>query len=64
MALIVQKYGGTSVGDIARIKNVVAKVKARAEAGNRMVVVLSAMAGIHRQPHQAGQGDQPRSGRP
>ncbi|MCF8099502.1 MAG: aspartate kinase [Desulfarculaceae bacterium] len=46
MALIVQKYGGTSVGDIERIKNVVAKVKARAEAGNRMVVVLSAMAGI------------------
>ncbi len=45
MALIVQKYGGTSVGDIERIKNVAAKVKARAEAGNQMVVVLSAMAG-------------------
>lgn len=46
MALIVQKYGGTSVGDIERIKNVAAKVKARAEAGNQMVVVLSAMAGV------------------
>ena len=46
MALIVQKYGGTSVGDIERIKNVARKVKARAEQGNRMVVVLSAMAGI------------------
>lgn len=46
MALIVQKYGGTSVGTIERIKNVAAKVKARAEAGNQMVVVLSAMAGV------------------
>ncbi|MFH2128110.1 MAG: aspartate kinase [Pseudomonadota bacterium] len=46
MALIVQKYGGTSVGTIERIRNVAAKVKARAEAGNQMVVVLSAMAGV------------------
>lgn len=46
MALIVQKYGGTSVGSIERIKNVAAKVKARAEAGNQLVVVLSAMAGV------------------
>ncbi|MBI3596371.1 MAG: aspartate kinase [Nitrospirae bacterium] len=45
MALIVQKFGGTSVGNIERIQNVaqrVAKVKA---AGNDVVVVVSAMAG-------------------
>ena len=46
MALIVQKYGGTSVGSIEKIMNVAAKVKARAEAGNQMVVVLSAMSGV------------------
>ncbi|MCF8034095.1 MAG: aspartate kinase [Desulfarculaceae bacterium] len=46
MALIVQKYGGTSVGSIEKIQNVAAKVKARAEAGNQMVVVLSAMSGV------------------
>ncbi|MCB2228668.1 MAG: aspartate kinase [Desulfarculaceae bacterium] len=46
MALIVQKYGGTSVGSIEKIRNVAAKVKARAEAGNQMVVVLSAMSGV------------------
>lgn len=46
MALIVQKYGGTSVGDIERIKNVARKVKARVEEGNQLVVVLSAMAGV------------------
>ena len=46
MALIVQKYGGTSVGSLERIKNVVKKVKARADQGHQMVVVLSAMAGV------------------
>ncbi len=45
MALIVQKYGGTSVGSLDRIRNVVRKVKAAAERGHRLVVVLSAMAG-------------------
>jgi aspartate kinase len=45
MALIVQKYGGTSVGDIARIENVAKKVIKAKEAGNDVVVVLSAMAG-------------------
>ncbi|MBE9531729.1 MAG: aspartate kinase [Proteobacteria bacterium] len=45
MALIVQKYGGTSVADVERIKNVAKRVaKTRAE-GNDVVVVLSAMAG-------------------
>lgn len=45
MALIVQKFGGTSVGDIDRIKNVAQKVKAEVDAGNQVVVVLSAMSG-------------------
>ncbi|MBM3300336.1 MAG: aspartate kinase [Deltaproteobacteria bacterium] len=45
MALIVQKYGGTSVGDLDRISNVARRVVARKDAGNDMVVVVSAMAG-------------------
>ena len=46
MALIVQKYGGTSVGSLERIRNVAEKVKTRADEGHQMVVVLSAMAGV------------------
>jgi aspartate kinase len=38
MALIVQKYGGTSVGNVERIKNVAAKVKAQWSQGHRVVV--------------------------
>ena len=45
MPLIVQKFGGTSVGDLERIQNVAAKVKATRDAGNRLVVVVSAMGG-------------------
>ncbi len=45
MGLIVQKYGGTSVGDIERIKNVACRVIATKEKGNQVVVVVSAMAG-------------------
>ncbi len=45
MALIVQKYGGTSVGDIERIKNVARRVLKTHQAGHQVVVVLSAMAG-------------------
>jgi aspartate kinase len=45
MALIVQKYGGTSVGDIDRIRNVARRVIKTKEAGNQVVVVLSAMSG-------------------
>ena len=45
MALIVQKYGGTSVGDIERIKNVAQRVIRAKEAGNDVIVVVSAMAG-------------------
>lgn len=45
MALIVQKYGGTSVGSIERIMNVARKVKGFRERGDDVVVVLSAMSG-------------------
>jgi len=45
MALIVQKYGGTSVGDPDRIKNVAARVADYRQRGDQLVVVLSAMAG-------------------
>jgi len=45
MALIVQKYGGTSVGSIEKIKAVAERVIEAREEGNQMVVVLSAMAG-------------------
>jgi aspartate kinase len=45
MALIVQKYGGTSVGSIEKIRNVAQKVIDRYKQGNKMIVVLSAMSG-------------------
>ena len=45
MALIVQKYGGTSVGSIEKIKAVAKRVIETQKHGNQMVVVLSAMAG-------------------
>ena len=45
MALIVQKYGGTSVGSIEKIKAVAERVIETYRQGNQMVVVLSAMAG-------------------
>ncbi len=43
MALIVQKYGGTSVGSAERIKSVAGRIARQAEAGDRLVVVVSAM---------------------
>jgi len=45
LALIVQKYGGTSVGNTDRIKNVAARVARTVEQGNKVVVVVSAMSG-------------------
>ncbi|TYT76178.1 aspartate kinase [Desulfobotulus mexicanus] len=45
MGLIVQKYGGTSVGDIDRIRNVARRVARTYDAGDKVVVVLSAMSG-------------------
>jgi len=46
MALIVQKYGGTSVGNTDRIKNVAARVAKYHAQGDRIVVVVSAMSGV------------------
>lgn len=46
MALIVQKYGGTSVGNPERILNVARRVIASQEAGHRVVCVVSAMSGV------------------
>jgi len=45
MSLIVQKYGGTSVGTIEKIGNVADKVAARARTGDKIVVAVSAMSG-------------------
>ncbi|MBM3590016.1 MAG: aspartate kinase, partial [Alphaproteobacteria bacterium] len=49
MMLIVQKFGGTSVGDISRIKNVSRKVKAELDKKNKVIVVVSAMSGVTNQ---------------
>ena len=49
MALIVQKFGGTSVGDLDRIRNVATRVKSEVDAGNQVAVVVSAMAGTPNQ---------------
>jgi len=49
MALIVQKFGGTSVGDIERIQNVAKRVKREVDAGNQVAVVVSAMSGVTNQ---------------
>ena len=45
MARIVMKFGGTSVGDVDRIRNAARRVKAEVEAGNEVAVVVSAMSG-------------------
>jgi len=46
MSLVVQKFGGTSVANIERIRNVANRVIRTAAAGNQVVVVLSAMSGV------------------
>ncbi len=49
MALIVAKFGGTSVGDVERIKIVAQKVKREIDAGHKVAVVVSAMSGVTNQ---------------
>jgi aspartate kinase len=49
MARIVMKFGGTSVADVARIKNVAQRVKREVDAGHEVAVVVSAMAGVTNQ---------------
>ena len=46
---IVMKFGGTSVADLDRIRNVAARVKREVDAGNQVAVVVSAMAGVTNQ---------------
>lgn len=46
MALIVQKYGGTSVADSERIHNVAKRIKATRDEGHQVVVVVSARSGV------------------
>ncbi|MEJ2385898.1 MAG: aspartate kinase [Chromatiaceae bacterium] len=45
MSLVVQKYGGTSVGSVERINGVAARVKSSRDGGHEVVVVVSAMSG-------------------
>ncbi|MBW6512379.1 MAG: aspartate kinase [Desulfuromonadaceae bacterium] len=45
MALVVQKYGGTSVGDVERIRNVARRIGRTYDDGNDVVVIVSAMSG-------------------
>jgi aspartate kinase len=49
MALIVMKFGGTSVANVERIRNVARHVKREVDGGNRVAVVVSAMAGATNQ---------------
>ena len=49
MARIVQKFGGTSVADVARIKAVAERVKREVDTGSEVAVVVSAMAGVTNQ---------------
>jgi aspartate kinase len=49
MTYIVQKFGGTSLADVDRIKHVARRVKREVEAGNQVAVVVSAMAGVTNQ---------------
>src|SRR5947209_5007233 len=49
MARIVVKFGGTSVGDTDRIKNVARKIKAEVDRGHQVAVVVSAMSGATNQ---------------
>ena len=46
MALIVQKYGGTSVGDVERIKNVAQRIQKTQAEGHGLIVVVSARSGV------------------
>ena len=56
MALHIHKYGGTSVGSLDRIRTVAQTVAKRREAGDDVVVVVSAMAGDTNRLESLGQG--------
>jgi len=46
MSIIVKKFGGTSVGDVDRIKRVAKRVKQTVKEGHQVVVVVSARSGV------------------
>ena len=49
MAVVVMKFGGTSVANVERIRNVARHVKREVDAGNKVCVVVSAMSGATNQ---------------
>jgi len=49
MAIVVMKFGGTSVANVERIQNVARHVKREVDAGNKVAVVVSAMSGTTNQ---------------
>ena len=49
MSFVVMKFGGTSVANVERIRNVARHVKREVDAGNKVAVVVSAMAGVTNQ---------------
>lgn len=56
--LVVQKFGGSSVADAARVRNVAKIVTDTYKAGNDVVVVVSAQGDTTRRPDRKGQGTQ------
>ena len=64
MALVVQKYGGSSVADADGIKRVAQRIVATRKAGNCVVVVVSAMGDTTDEPPGPGQPGEPRAARP
>ena len=55
MAVVVMKFGGTSVANVERIRNVARHVKREVDAGNKVAVVVSAMAGSHEPARRLGE---------
>ncbi|WP_425362947.1 aspartate kinase [Candidatus Tisiphia endosymbiont of Hybos culiciformis] len=49
MSIIVQKFGGTSIANIARIKEIIPIIKLEKQHGNQVIIVVSAMAGVTNQ---------------
>ena len=46
LKIVVLKFGGTSVADVPQIKKIAVKVKKEVNQGNKVIVVVSAMAGV------------------
>ena len=57
MSSVVMKFGGTSVADVERIRNVARHVKREVDAGNKVAVVVSAMAGEDQPAGRLGCGE-------